>query len=63
MPLAMLEPRNLLQAYASGAFPMADREGVIRFYTADPARHHPAVAARRIPRSRDLASDHPQRQV
>jgi leucyl/phenylalanyl-tRNA--protein transferase len=31
-----LEPATLLSAYAQGVFPMADRDHVIRFYTADP---------------------------
>lgn len=31
-----LDPEMLLNAYAQGVFPMADRRGVIRFYTADP---------------------------
>jgi leucyl/phenylalanyl-tRNA--protein transferase len=31
-----LDPNTLLSAYAQGVFPMADRDGVIRFYTADP---------------------------
>ena len=31
-----LDPHLLLNAYARGAFPMADRQGTIRFYTADP---------------------------
>lgn len=31
-----LSPTSLLAAYARGAFPMADEDGVIRFYTADP---------------------------
>jgi leucyl/phenylalanyl-tRNA--protein transferase len=31
-----LEPGMLLSAYAQGVFPMADRDGVVRFYTADP---------------------------
>jgi leucyl/phenylalanyl-tRNA--protein transferase len=31
-----LDPNTLLNAYAQGIFPMADRDGVIRFYTADP---------------------------
>src|SRR3954463_10214088 len=31
-----LDPKTLLLAYAQGVFPMADRDGVIRFYTADP---------------------------
>ena len=31
-----LDPNTLLNAYAQGIFPMADRDGAIRFYTADP---------------------------
>jgi leucyl/phenylalanyl-tRNA--protein transferase len=31
-----LDPQTLLSAYAQGAFPMADRDGAIRWYTADP---------------------------
>ncbi len=31
-----LDPQFLLNAYACGAFPMADRQGMVRFYTADP---------------------------
>ena len=31
-----LNPQTLLSAYSQGAFPMADRRGAIRFYTADP---------------------------
>jgi len=31
-----LDPESLLSAYAQGAFPMADHDGVIRLYTADP---------------------------
>src|SRR3954465_4002916 len=31
-----LDPESLLAAYAQGAFPMADHDGVIRLYTADP---------------------------
>jgi leucyl/phenylalanyl-tRNA---protein transferase len=31
-----LDPNTLLSAYAQGVFPMADRDGVVRFYTADP---------------------------
>lgn len=33
---ADLSPRTLLRAYASGAFPMTDADGVTRWYTADP---------------------------
>jgi leucyl/phenylalanyl-tRNA--protein transferase len=31
-----LDPESLLSAYAQGAFPMADRDGIIRWYTANP---------------------------
>jgi leucyl/phenylalanyl-tRNA---protein transferase len=31
-----LDPQTLLSAYAQGVFPMADRDGTIRLYTADP---------------------------
>lgn len=31
-----LDPETLLSAYSQGAFPMAGRGGVIRWYTADP---------------------------
>jgi leucyl/phenylalanyl-tRNA--protein transferase len=31
-----LDPQTLLGAYAQGAFPMTDRDGVTRWYTADP---------------------------
>ena len=33
---ARLDPETLLSAYAQGAFPMADADGHIRWYTADP---------------------------
>jgi leucyl/phenylalanyl-tRNA--protein transferase len=33
---ADLDPQNLLNAYAEGVFPMADPEGAIGWYTADP---------------------------
>jgi leucyl/phenylalanyl-tRNA--protein transferase len=35
-PKIDLDPETLLSAYAQGIFPMADRDGTIRFYTADP---------------------------
>ncbi|MDB5171583.1 MAG: leucyl/phenylalanyl-tRNA--protein transferase [Phycisphaerales bacterium] len=35
-PLMKLDPETLLSAYAQGVFPMAGRDGVIRFYTAEP---------------------------
>jgi len=31
-----LEPETLLVAYSQGAFPMTDRDGTMRWYTADP---------------------------
>jgi leucyl/phenylalanyl-tRNA---protein transferase len=31
-----LDPETLLGAYCQGAFPMADRDGAVRWYTADP---------------------------
>jgi len=31
-----LDPQTLLEAYAQGAFPMTDRDGQTRWYTADP---------------------------
>jgi leucyl/phenylalanyl-tRNA--protein transferase len=34
--VARLDAETLLSAYAQGAFPMADQDGVIRWYTADP---------------------------
>lgn len=36
MPAASLDPETLLSAYAQGAFPMTDADGVTRWYTADP---------------------------
>ena len=35
-PEIPLDPETLLSAYAQGAFPMADRDGKVRLYTADP---------------------------
>ena len=36
MTSTRLDPETLLSAYAQGVFPMADRDGTIRLYTADP---------------------------
>jgi len=36
MPDIRLDPESLLSAYAQGVFPMADRFGHIRWYSADP---------------------------
>jgi leucyl/phenylalanyl-tRNA--protein transferase len=33
---AALDPETLLTAYSQGAFPMTDRDGTTRWYTADP---------------------------
>jgi leucyl/phenylalanyl-tRNA---protein transferase len=56
-----LEPESLLSAYAQGAFPMADRDGVIRLYTADPRGIIP-LNAFRVPRTlRQLVNKTPER--
>jgi leucyl/phenylalanyl-tRNA--protein transferase len=36
MPDIRLDPQTLLSAYSQGIFPMADRNGVIKWYSADP---------------------------
>jgi leucyl/phenylalanyl-tRNA--protein transferase len=36
MPSVPLDPQTLLSAYAQGVFPMAERNGTIQFFTADP---------------------------
>ena len=36
MSAVLLNPETLLSAYAQGAFPMTDPDGVTRWYTADP---------------------------
>lgn len=47
-----LEPETLLSAYAQGAFPMTDGDGVTRWYTADPRGVIPLEPGQfRIPRS------------
>ena len=33
---ARLDPETILSAYTQGVFPMADRDGAVRWYTADP---------------------------
>jgi leucyl/phenylalanyl-tRNA--protein transferase len=35
-PDARLDPETLLSAYAQGVFPMGDRDGRVRWYSADP---------------------------
>jgi leucyl/phenylalanyl-tRNA--protein transferase len=36
MTAVLLDPETLLVAYSQAAFPMTDRDGAIRWYTADP---------------------------
>jgi leucyl/phenylalanyl-tRNA--protein transferase len=36
MPAMRLDPDSLLEAYSQGAFPMADRDGSIHWYSSDP---------------------------
>jgi leucyl/phenylalanyl-tRNA--protein transferase len=36
MPEARLDPESLLSAYAQGVFPMADRSGHVKWFSADP---------------------------
>ena len=55
-----LDPETLLSAYAQGAFPMADHDGVIRFYTADPRGVIPLDEGFHVPRTlRQIVSRHP----
>jgi leucyl/phenylalanyl-tRNA--protein transferase len=54
-----LEPETLLSAYAQGAFPMTDCDGVTRWYTADPRGVIPLEPGQfRIPRSLRQAIRH-----
>jgi leucyl/phenylalanyl-tRNA--protein transferase len=46
-----LDPETLLSAYAQGAFPMADRDGSVRWYTADPRGVFPLDDRFHIPRT------------
>ena len=46
-----LEPATLLSAYTQGVFPMADRDRVIRFYTADPRGIVPLDERFHVPQS------------
>src|SRR5438034_7495464 len=46
-----LDPETLLSAYAQGAFPMADRGGVIRWFTADPRGVFPLDHRFHVPRT------------
>jgi leucyl/phenylalanyl-tRNA--protein transferase len=52
MESVSLDPETLLTAYAQGAFPMTDSDGVTRWYTADPRGVIPLEPERfKIPRS------------
>jgi leucyl/phenylalanyl-tRNA--protein transferase len=44
-----LDPETLLGAYAQGAFPMADEDGRVRWYTADPRGVCPLDDAFHVP--------------
>ena len=50
-PNVPLDPDTLLSAYAQGAFPMADRDGVIRWFTADPRGVFPLDDRFHVPRT------------
>src|SRR4051812_35319302 len=56
-----LDPETLLTAYAQGVFPMADRDGVIRWYTADPRGVFP-LDAFHVPQSLRGLVDRPAEQ-
>lgn len=52
MSAVRLDPETLLSAYAQGAFPMTDSDGITRWYTADPRGVIPLEAEKfRIARS------------
>src|SRR5688572_26269603 len=59
-----LDPESLLSAYAQGAFPMADHDGVIRLYTADPRGIIPLdpPEAFHVPRTLRQVANRPQDQ-
>lgn len=57
MTTAQLEPQFLLNAYAQGWFPMADEEGVIQFYGADPRAVFPFEEIEPSKRTRRLLRD------
>ena len=61
MKSSSLDPQNLLSAYAQGVFPMADHDGTIRFYTADPRGILP-LDAFHVPQTlRQLVKKNPER--
>ncbi len=51
MPDAPLDPETLLSAYAQGVFPMADRDGQVRWYTADPRGVLPLDGTFHVPKT------------
>ena len=51
MRIASLDPEVMLSAYAQGAFPMTDADGVTRWYTADPRGVMPLDDGFRVRRS------------
>jgi leucyl/phenylalanyl-tRNA--protein transferase len=59
MDRVRLDPESLLSAYAQGAFPMADRDGVIRLYTADPRGVIPLDERFHVPRTLRQAANKP----
>jgi leucyl/phenylalanyl-tRNA--protein transferase len=56
-----LDPKTLLSAYAQGAFPMADRDGTIRLFTADPRGVIPLDAFHVSHTLRQLVNKPPER--
>ena len=46
-----LDPETLLSAYAQGAFPMTDRDGAVRWFTADPRGVFPLDSRFHVPRT------------
>jgi leucyl/phenylalanyl-tRNA---protein transferase len=61
MPSIPLDPQTLLLAYSQGAFPMTDRDGATRWYTADPRGIIP-LDGFHIPKSlRPLLNKSPER--
>ncbi len=51
MPAPPLDPETLLSAYAQGVFPMGDRDGHVRWYTADPRGVLPLDGSFHVPRT------------
>jgi leucyl/phenylalanyl-tRNA--protein transferase len=51
MPAPRLDPDTLLTAYSQGVFPMGDRDGRVRWYTADPRGVLPLDDAFHVPKT------------